>query len=175
MRREFDKGGARLSFLPPDSYDPRGADGRGRNRLRLEVMPPARRCPLLPLTYEAAWESQHRPEHSRQSWASFAPCTGGACEACPVFTAQRERLYAPTVAREDERGRVWLMNRREGGWAEFGYPHETWGALLAAWDVTVGSRGRDEHGVYFEVTPTEAEGETHKVKARNLRAESEAI
>lgn len=138
-------------FLPPDPYDASGVDWRGRNRLRLEVMTPARRCPLLPLTYEAAWESRHRPAHSHQSWASFGVCTGSACESCPVFTAKRERLYAPTVAREDEEGRVWLMSRRENGWGEFGLPYATWGDLLRAWDVAVGARGRDEHGVYFEV------------------------
>lgn len=153
---------ARFSFLPPDSYDHRGVDGQGRNRLRLEVVTPARRCSLLPLTYEAAWESEHRPEHSRQSWASFAPCTGNACETCPISTAKKVKPFGPTVVREDEQGRVWLMNRREGGWAEFGHPYKTWGALLAAWDVTVGARGRDGHGVYFEVTSAEREAETSR-------------
>lgn len=142
-----------FSFLPPDDYNVSGPDGKGRNRLRIEVMSPAPRCPFKPLTYEAAWEALHRPEHARLSWASYGPCDGAACESCPALPAPRNVLYTPTVAREDEEGRVWLMGRREGGWAEFGYPYRTWGALLASWDVSVGARGRDENGTYFNISP----------------------
>jgi hypothetical protein len=146
-------GRTNFSFLPPDDYNASGPDGKGRNRLRVEVMSPAPRCPFKPLTYEAAWESQHRPEHARLSWASFGLCEGSACASCPAFSVGRERLYAPAVVREDADGRAWLMSRREGGWAEFGYPYRTWGDLLAAWDVILGNRGHDEHGAYIYVRP----------------------
>jgi hypothetical protein len=62
----------------------------------------------------------------------------------------RRRLLAPTVIRTDGAGRCWLMSRREGGWASFGYCYESLEALLAEWDVRVTGEGRDGWSRYWE-------------------------
>jgi hypothetical protein len=57
-----------------------------------------------------------------------------------------------TIARIDERGRHWLMNRPDNGWAEDGLPYPTLAALLAAEPAyQVGGVGRDEHSAFVRL------------------------
>lgn len=159
-----DSGGGAMTARPyviePPSLDPLGPDGAGRNRLRVDVMPPGERCRLLPCCWSAAWTAEHRPRHVRESWSLFELCRGTACSSCSVAQkreGERTRPFQSTVVREryaEGPGGPWrpnIMNRRERGWGEKSYEYATWGAMLGEWDISVGDCGRDEHGVFYEV------------------------
>lgn len=56
----------------------------------------------------------------------------------------------PVTARQTEAGAVWLLNRREQGWASFGYRYESWQevAKYHPWLRPI-SVGVDETGPYL--------------------------
>lgn len=137
---------------PDERRKARGPDGQGWNRFRMETIAPLPRCKMKPLNGFAAWEASARPHHWRDSWSQFDLCT---CHGeCPI--AQRKRrtpLGDSCVVREDEDGEVYLMNKQDGGWSEFGYRYASWAALFREWDIVVGFERADEHGSYWPVTP----------------------
>lgn len=143
-----------------DEYSPRGPDGQGRNRLRVDALSPSARCMAQPTSFQAAWEVFHRPAHVRASWGFFRPCTHERCATCPVAArarGPRRRLMSDaSVIREDEQGRVWLLSRRDGGWAEFGLPYDSWADLLLDWELVVERWSSDEHGRYYTVSKAQA-------------------
>ena len=57
----------------------------------------------------------------------------------------RARLLADTVVRENG-GRLYLMNRRNKGWAEYAIPIANEGEAFALYGVAVGAWSEDEHG-----------------------------
>ncbi|MDE2469791.1 MAG: hypothetical protein KGL35_13895 [Bradyrhizobium sp.] len=63
------------------------------------------------------------------------------------------RIFAPTVARIDESGYVWLMNRREGGWDSFGFRYASIREILSSWLVNVSGLGRDKHSEFYLIEP----------------------
>jgi hypothetical protein len=60
------------------------------------------------------------------------------------------RLLGPGVVRM-RRKELWLMNRREEGWASFGILVGTWDELFRRYDVRVTGHGRDETSEYWTV------------------------
>jgi hypothetical protein len=62
-------------------------------------------------------------------------------------------LFAPTVIRFAESGKVWMMNREDGGWNRAGFGYSSLPSLLEAWDVQTGEFGRDECSYFLRVSP----------------------
>lgn len=135
---------------PAESYDPNGADGQGRNRLRLEIIQPIDRCALQPRSYAAVWTVQNRPFHLSFAWSDFGYCRAADCANCSVVPTRRNTVGNAAVIREAVDGTVWLLNRADNGWGEFGFPHRSWGELLRRWAVRVGKQRQDSYGVYYE-------------------------
>lgn len=48
-------------------------------------------------------------------------------------------------------GRPWLLNKREGGFASFGVPCESWDDLFRRYDVRVTDHGSDATGEWWSV------------------------
>ena len=147
---------------PPDTYDPRGPDGQGRNRLRVEVVTPAPRCRLRPETYEAAWTHDNRPTHAAACWSSFGPCVySGDCAGCPLAVKRAASwLFWPdppdrSVIRAlgDD---LHLMNRQRGGFRQRSIPYRSWAALYADVAIRVVGKKTDEHGEYIEIADPES-------------------
>lgn len=65
----------------------------------------------------------------------------------------KNRIFQATVAREHPTEGWILMNRKGGGWASYGHPHESLRAILDSWEVRLGAAGVDECGVFVEVVP----------------------
>ncbi|MEU6712978.1 hypothetical protein ABZ897_15970 [Nonomuraea sp. NPDC046802] len=138
-------------YLEPPAYKPGGPDGKGWNRLSLNAhmgMDTAH-CALRPRSYGKLYESQ---DTRRASWAGFGSCVnGGHCDACPVLTAKPTTLRSFTqdvLIRIDERGRPWLMNKPEQGWASSA-ERWTWDELARLQGWLLGDRYEDEHGEGF--------------------------
>lgn len=53
------------------------------------------------------------------------------------------------VIRFAEDGSVWFLNRRDRGWGERGYRHQTLVDLLAYWGIDALPPRQDEHGIYL--------------------------
>ena len=140
----------------PDAWTPTGVDGRGHNRLTLYPPSPLARCLWQPQNWQAAWELHHRP--AQASPLSFGACTySGGCDTCPIANAKRHEYHPGTqqlgVVREFTDGSVWILNRRDKGWGEFGYRYNNWAEFVQNENVVIGERKIDEHGAYFEVLP----------------------
>jgi len=143
-------------IMADDNYTPRGPDGKGWNRVVMgcgNMAYPTERCMLKPVTWQAAWESHNRP--SLASPLQFGTCSSnGNCEGCPVANQQRVSYVGSAligVIREAEDGSVWILNRRDKGWGEFGYRYNNWADFVQHENVLVGNRKIDEHGFYFEI------------------------
>lgn len=65
-------------------------------------------------------------------------------------------LLGPLTLRCDARGRWWALNRREGGWAEFGYSFDFLGEALDRFEAQLVSFGTDRHGLFLTAVPKEA-------------------
>jgi hypothetical protein len=65
--------------------------------------------------------------------------------------ATKHNLLADCVIRKDGSGQLWLMDRRETGWASYArsITSEAW--LLEHYNVKLGSWAKDEHGEYCPV------------------------
>lgn len=48
-------------------------------------------------------------------------------------------------------GSVWMMNKRETGWASFAIRFESWDELFRHFGVIVTGNGADEHGAWWSV------------------------
>ena len=137
-----------------DLYNPRGPDGQGRNRLRLEVLQPAapERCLLRPTDLRACWEGIERP------WAAeptrFRVCDGSNEAECPRATHVSH--YGPQIAlRPGEGDTYWILNRRVGGFSQSGFvvSLETAAKIFASVAKRFRiSKGSDETGEYLEAS-----------------------
>lgn len=61
-----------------------------------------------------------------------------------------QRLFGPGTVRFRD-GELWLLNRREGGWASWGVRLDSWDDLFRRYNVAVTVHGVDEHGTWWEV------------------------
>ncbi len=61
---------------------------------------------------------------------------------CPLFMDTVLRKDAPG----DTQGRLWLMNRQEGGWRQRGIVVKDEAEVLTMFKVRIGAWTRDEHG-----------------------------
>lgn len=63
-----------------------------------------------------------------------------------------QRLIGPACVRF--RGaELWLLNKREGGWASWGVRCDGWDDLFRRYAVTITEHGTDEHGAYWIAVP----------------------
>jgi len=142
-------------YLPVPARNPRGPDGQGWNRLRVDADLSSDECALRPTSYATLVESR---DTRRARYGGFGPCArDGQCGGCPVLNAKPRTLQAfgdrVLVRVHDRDGDAHLMNRPEDGWASCGY-RWSWADLsrLEGWDV--GSQHHDEHGEGFWLTRT---------------------
>ena len=63
----------------------------------------------------------------------------------------KQRLLQPTVVRVRD-GKVYLMNRRDRGWAERSIEFPNWGGLFTDWDLEILGYGMDEAGMFIHVS-----------------------
>ena len=156
VRVASDDGGDRWrvhGFEPKSSYDPRGPDGLGMNRLALHALTPLRRCRLKPETGIAAWEAHNRPAHWHLSWGSFGLCSGSDCAKCGVASPRADVMdVREGIARQDESGRVWLLDNHHEGWGAFGFCFSSWHGLLSRLTLVVTGWDIDSTGIYFRLT-----------------------
>lgn len=138
-----------------DAWTPTGPDGQGRNRLTLYPGTPVARCMLRPSNWQAAWELHNRPSLAEPTL--FGACTGsGDCATCPIANKRRTEYHRSPVmvgvVREfPSDGSVWILNRRDKGWGEFGYRHSSWAEFVQHENVFIGRCLVDEYGAYFEI------------------------
>lgn len=83
------------------------------------------------------------------------PTIGLVCGTC------RASIFGPLTIRPDTQGRWWAMNRREKGWASFGYPHAFLGDALDWFGVRLVGFGRDEHGLYVTAVSRVEDGQVN--------------
>jgi hypothetical protein len=60
------------------------------------------------------------------------------------------RLLGPGFVRFTESGELWLLGKRETGWAAFGFRCDSWDDLFRRYDVRVTAHGSDEHGMWWK-------------------------
>ena len=65
------------------------------------------------------------------------------------------RVIGPVTLRPDggADGRWWALNKRETGWASFGYVFDFLGDALDEFELEVASFGVDRHGLYITAKP----------------------
>lgn len=145
-------------YLTPPSDDPRGPDGQGRNRLRVDTMEPSAQCAFRPTSWQTMLESW---DTRRARWGMFGRCVnGGNCEsACPIIMqCPRElRAFTDRVLFRLVDGKPWAMNRPEQGLGSFGYQW-SWTDLarFEGWDFD--GAHRDQHGEGFWLKRSIREG-----------------
>ena len=133
-----------------DTYDPRGPDGKGWNRMAIIGLGPHDRCMLMPKTRQAALDTL-RGMARYGSITSYEECPNGksACLACPIAIREKDHWNDIWHIREDNNGHVWLLGNVELGFAGFGYFYKSWAALMADVDVPMLKRMKDNQGFYW--------------------------
>ncbi len=61
-------------------------------------------------------------------------------------------LMGPGTVRFTRAGDLWILNKRETGWASFGFRLDGWDELFRRFKVVVTEHGVDEHGAYWVVS-----------------------
>jgi hypothetical protein len=93
----------------------------------------------------------------RESAATIARLERELAQARALIPPKKAtRLLTAGPVRQDERGGLWLLSKRETGWAAFGYQLGTWDNLFRHYDVEVYEAGTDKHGPYWMVRNREA-------------------
>ena len=137
--------------LQPPEYDPRGPDGKGRNRLRIEYRDLSPQCALRPTSYATLVESQ---DTRRARWGSFRECAGaGPCTSCPTPRAEQQLpAFGDRVCvriEETPTGeQPWVMNRPDRGWGERGMP-VSWDVLAQLTNFQPAGQFTDKYGAGF--------------------------
>lgn len=76
----------------------------------------------------------------------------------------RQRLLMDTVIRLETDGNMvsayWLMDKPERGWSSKGIRYPWLSMLLERWDITIGERGRDEHGEFLVAIANQGDEES---------------
>lgn len=146
-----------IRLLPPE-YDPRGPDGQGRNRLRIEFHDLSVQCALRPTSYATLVESQ---DSRRARWGGYRSCSGRpSCQGCPALRGEEQLdAFGDRVCvriEETPTGeQPWVMNRPDRGWGEQGTP-VSWDVLAKITNFRPAGQFRDKHGAGFwlERVPT---------------------
>lgn len=68
--------------------------------------------------------------------------------------AKPARLFGPGFVRFDAAGQLWILSRREDGWASFGVMCDGWDDVFRRYDVRVTSHGADDCGPWWCVENT---------------------
>jgi hypothetical protein len=163
-------------YLEGPRYDPRGPDGRGRNRLTIGAPPGAMaaQCALMPTSWATLRDSH---DTRRARWGGFGACIEGGddlnrkhvtCANCPVF--QRPswtfRAFTPTILVRlleaqppADAPLFWtapapqphIMDKPHRGWSSKSWP-VSWGDLarLVGWNVGMVYRDVDSEGFWLE-------------------------
>jgi len=76
---------------------------------------------------------------------------------CVIVGMAKHNLLADTVLRRDGAGDLYLMNRKDHGWASYAYTVKSEEAFLASYNATLGEWDRDEHGPFCPVTRVQPE------------------
>ena len=134
----------------PDTYDPKGPDGKGWNRIAIFGLSPSDRCILMPKTRQSALDTL-RGMARHGSITSYEECSNGKspCHSCPVATKERDPWNDGWHIREDAQGIIWLLGNVDKAFSGFGYAYKGWAALLAVVDVPMLQRMQDSHGFYW--------------------------
>jgi hypothetical protein len=134
-------------FLEAPSHHAAGPDGKGWNRLRVDVYLHDQ-CAMQPRSYPSLkYESSNT---MLAKWGCFGHCTReGKCDDCPLMEPTSLDLEVDKVlVRIDDKNVPHLMNRPDKGWGESSYDTSwTFLARLEGW--TIGERYRDEHSEGF--------------------------
>lgn len=139
-----------MIYLEPPAYKPRGPDGKGWNRLRLDVMTPAAQCALRPLDISACYESAT----NRAVWGGgYGWCVNeGKCSECPIAQGTvfpKQSLPAPFgdwfYVREYHNGTPHMMHQFEKGWESYSFWGFTWADLRHDPHFYVAKIGRDQY------------------------------
>lgn len=140
-------------YLEAPPFDPRGPDGQGRNRLRIDCIDPTPRCALRPRSFPTLRESQNT---MLAAWnGQFASCTNqGECSSCAHGS---HRFSLPKddeqlVIRQDANGTLHYTTDLAAGWnAHMITLH--WDDLASLEDGWVFGRAqRDQHSEFITVT-----------------------
>lgn len=140
-------------FLEAPTQDPRGPDGQGRNRLRVDSLDPTPRCALRPRSFPTLRESQNT---MLAQWnGQFGRCISqGMCESCG-HASYRFRLpegLEHLVIRLHEDGSLHYSSEQDAGWAANLTPID-WDDLATLEDGWVISRAsRDQHSEFITIT-----------------------
>lgn len=140
-------------YLEAPPFDPRGPDGQGRNRLRVDGIDPAPRCALRPRSFPTLRESQNT---LLAAWSGqFGRCTNqGKCSTCSLVS---RRFSLPEgdpkfVIRQDANGSLHYTTDLAAGWNAVLTPLD-WDDLASLEDGWLFSRAkRDQHGEFITVT-----------------------
>lgn len=68
------------------------------------------------------------------------------------------RMHGILTARFDRVGYLWLLNRREDGWASFGLCFASWDEVFRRFNCRVLDHGVDEAGCWWSVAPPQGLG-----------------
>jgi hypothetical protein len=63
------------------------------------------------------------------------------------------RLLGTACVRFDDRGRPWLLNKRESGWSSWGVVCDGWDDMFRRYAVVITAHGTDEHGPWWTAEP----------------------
>jgi hypothetical protein len=134
----------------PDTYDPKGPDGKGWNRIAIIGLGPYDRCIRMPKTRQAALDTL-RGMARFGSITSYEECSNGRspCQSCPVATKERDPWNNGWHLREDSHGNVWLLGNVDKAFSAFGYCYKSWAALMADVEVPMLQRVQDKNGFYW--------------------------
>ncbi len=116
-------------FLKAPSYDPKGCDGKGWNRIAIHGGMCLDECALKPKTLAAFLEAQ---DTRKASYGQYGACHNkGKCSDCAFAMQTKDwHFYDDEIfIRSDDRGMPWIMNRLDMGWDERGIL-TSWADLL---------------------------------------------
>jgi len=136
-----------IHLLPPNE-DPRGPDGRGRNRLRVDTMTLSSQCALKPKSYPSLKYESTNTMLARWGW--FGTChKNGDCKNCEMLQpTELDFGQEKALVRIDEENNPWIMNKPERGWGEYG-KKVTWEFLARLRGWKIGETHKDEESSGF--------------------------
>lgn len=138
-------------YLTPNySHNPKGPDGNGLNRLRVDHLEPLAQCALKPKTYSALKECQNT---EKSLYGPYEQCTNnGDCKNCAFFNSKNEsNLEKPVFANEfyirelGFGGNPCSVNKIEKGWKSTSYWGFKWTDVNCDPDFYPHEFGYDKH------------------------------
>lgn len=136
--RSFTVGGCNVLITPAEADDP-SAERLAAAIARLAVGAASRYVELEVQLAEAKERAFTAQRDLRAAQAQIPPKTPAKLLAPGFVRFQGERMF--------------LMNRRERGFGEFGIEVDGWDDLFRRYSVKVTGHGADAHGLWWEVSP----------------------